>query len=134
MYSVLYREKGGINLSERDQLERYQYLVDRYSQNLTKYDIKQLFERLRQKKGTITAATEKAEITRKTVHDWDKNSEDVKIATKRKILDASLEADFQGTIDYLVRKNAINYREILKRYINMTLDKITNLNDPHVLE
>lgn len=110
--------------------EKHTYLVDRYSQSLTKFDVIELFERLREAKGTITAATKEVDVTRKTVNDWDKSTDDVKTVTKRKILKASLKADPLGTMDYLVRKNAADYHEILERYINVAFKRILSLDDP----
>jgi hypothetical protein len=111
-------------------LSQYQYLVDRYTQSLTKYDVQELFDRLKEVKGNLTAATREVEIQRKTVYDWENNSEDIKTATKRKILEASLNNDLYGTLDFLVRKNALNYREILERYISVNSDRMLSTNDP----
>ena len=112
-------------------LSQYQYLVDRYSQSLTKYDVQELFERLVEIKGNnVTAATREAGIQRKTVYDWENNSEDIRNSTKRKVLDASLKNDLHRTIEFLVRKNAMNHHEILERYISMSCDEIMSINDP----
>lgn len=107
--------------------KEYQYLVDRYAQSLTKYEVKTLFERLRERKGSVAAATKDAEISRKTVYDWEDNSDDVKMATKRKILQASLETDMSGTTDFLIKKTTLDHSEILERYINTNLNKILNI-------
>lgn len=112
-------------------MSQHQYLVDRYSQSLTKYDVKELFERLVEMKGNnVTAATREAGIQRKTVYDWENNSEDIRTSTKSKVLDASLKNDLHRTIEFLVRKNAMNHREILERYISMNCDEIMSINDP----
>jgi ACT domain-containing protein len=115
-------------------LSEYQYLVDRYSQNLTKYDVLELFERLKEAKGNIAAATKEVEIQRKTVYDWENSGEDIKTSTKRKILEASLSADFHGTVEFLIRKNAMNYHELLERYISVYCDEIDKINEPKELE
>jgi DNA-binding XRE family transcriptional regulator len=119
MYSGLYT-----NAEARFLSEEHRYIVDRYAQSLTKYEVKTLFERLRERKGSLAAATKDIEITRKTVYDWESSSDDVKMSTKRKVLEAILEIDFSGTIDFLVKKTALNYREILERHVNMSLNKI----------
>lgn len=108
----------------------YQYLVDRYAQSLTKYDSKALLERSKGRTGSLTAAAKEADITRKTVYDWENSTDDVKTLTKRKILEANFEADYHGTLDFLTRKAAIDYNEILQRYVNAKLDKISKANDP----
>lgn len=110
-------------------MSQYQYLVDRYSQSLTKYDVQELFERLKEAKGNITAATREVDIQRKTVYDWENSSEDIKTSTKRKILEASFDNDLYGTMEFLVRKNAMNYQEILERYISTYCDRIISTNE-----
>jgi hypothetical protein len=115
-------------------LKEHQYLLDRYSQSLTKYDSQNLFHRLMEKTGSLSAATKEVEITRKTVYDWENSAEDLKTITKRKILDASLEVDPYETLDFLVRKSAIDYHEVLERYINASLDRILATDDPKELQ
>ena len=112
-------------------MSQHQYLLDRYAQSLTKYDVQELFERLKEKLGNVTAATREVDIQRKTVYDWETSSEDVKASTKRKILEASLNNDVYGTMEFLVRKNAMNYHEILERYISTSCDEIVSLNELH---
>lgn len=109
--------------------EEYEYLVDRYSSSLTKYDVLELFRRLEEKKGNKTTATKEADIQRKTVWDWVHNTKDIKEATKRKVLQASLKTDLYGTIDFLVRKNATDYNEILQRCIYMIFENMISLNE-----
>ncbi|MGD0029475.1 MAG: hypothetical protein ABSC91_11110 [Candidatus Bathyarchaeia archaeon] len=111
-------------------MTKYQYLVDRYSQSLTKYDIKNLFRRLIKIKGSVAAATKAANIKRKTYYDWEDNGEDVKPATKRKVLDACLSSDPFGTIDFLINKDELDYNELLQRQISMICDQIDDETDP----
>jgi vacuolar-type H+-ATPase subunit E/Vma4 len=108
----------------------YQYLLDRYAQSLTKFDSQALFERSKERVGNLAAATREAEITRMTVYNWEKSTDDVKTKTKRKILAANLEADYFGTIEFLTRKTARERNEILERYINARLDRISKISDP----
>ncbi len=113
--------------AEQHTLE-HQYIVDRYSQSLTKYDVKALFEKAIKRTGSLAAATKEAEITRKTVYDWDKTSDDIKATTKRKILQTSLEADYYWTLEFLNRKTDMEHKEILERYINSKVEKITSIS------
>lgn len=110
--------------------KNYQYILDRYTQSLTKYDAMALVERSKARAGSLLAAVKEADITRKTVYDWENNSDDVKTSTKRKILQASLEADYYKTLEFLIRKAALNYNEILERYINAITDKVYKISDP----
>jgi hypothetical protein len=107
----------------------YNYLVDRYSQSLTKYDIKALFEKLKERTGSVTAATKEIEITRKTVYDWEKTTDEIKASTKRKILQTSLEADYYWTLGFLARKTNNEYQEILRRYIDSKVERIKVAQD-----
>lgn len=107
----------------------HQYLLDRFSQSLTKYDTQALFEKAIKRTGSLAAATKEAELTRKTVYDWDKTSDEIKATTKRKILQASLEADYYGTLEFLNRKTDMEHKEVLERYINSRVEHITNISD-----
>jgi hypothetical protein len=110
-------------------LNKYQYIVDRYAQSLTKYEVQTLFAELKEKSGSLSAATRDAEITRKTVYDWENSSNDIKMDTKRKVLEASLESDLYGTMNFIVRKTEADYHEILERFINANIDKILSTDD-----
>jgi hypothetical protein len=108
---------------------KYQYIVDRYSQSLTKYEVQTLFAGLKEKSGSLSAATRDAELTRKTVYDWESSSSDIKMNTKRKVLETSLESDFYGTLEFIVKKTEADYNEILERYINTNISKILSTED-----
>ncbi len=121
MYSTLYSHHGW----QGDKfLIKTEYIVDRYAQSLTKHDVKLLFEKLRANTGNVVAATNLANIQRKTVYDWDSNTDDVKLSTKKKILTASLQANSHETIRFLIEKNSNDYHELLARYISMIDDDI----------
>lgn len=113
---------------------KIRYLVNRYAQSLTKYDSKALFEFLAETKGSIKAASEEAEITRKTVYDWQNSSSEMRSLTKRKILEASLENDYFGTMEMLIRKISDDKNEILERYINETLNRLLSVGDQQEFE
>jgi hypothetical protein len=113
---------------------KIRYLVDRYAQSLTKYDSKVLFESLTKTKGSIKAASEETEITRKTVYDWQTSSNEMKSLTKRKILDASFENDYFGTMEMLIRKITNDKNEILERYIHDTLNRLLAVGDQQEFE
>lgn len=108
---------------------KYQYILDRYSQSLTKYEVQALFAGLKEKSGSLSAATRDIELTRKTVYDWENSSSDIKINTKRKVLEASLESDFYVTMEFIVKKIEADYNEILERYINTKISKILSTDD-----
>ena len=132
MYSRLYKTHSeGLFLAMEQVVAdngkpEYQYLVDRYSQSITKYEAKALFDKLTELAGSVVAAAKAAEITRKTVYDWDKVSDDLKANTKRKILHASLEADYYWTLGFLARKANSEYKEVLQRFLDCKIDRISN--------
>ena len=105
------------------------YLVNRYAENLTKYDVQTLFKYLKENKGSLAAATKEIDIQRKTVYDWDSNTNEVKLATKLKVLESSLNVDLDRTMKFLVQKNAIGYKDITLRYANMLFQNIMKNNN-----
>jgi hypothetical protein len=92
--------------------------VDRYAGILTKYDIQALFEHLQECYGNRRKASAKLKLQRKTVYDWEKNTNDVKMLTKRKVLEASLSLDPDWTISFLVQKTSEDFKEILRRQLS----------------
>lgn len=105
----------------------YEYLLNRYSQSLSKYDVLSLFKQIKDCIGNMSAATKEIEITRKTVYDWEKSTEDIKASTKRKILQACLESNYYSTIEFLTRKTELEHREVLQRYINSRCDRLMGI-------
>ena len=106
------------------------YLADRYAEILTKYDVQTLFGWLAHHHGNLSAASDALGIQRKTVYDWDKNSEDVRTSTKRKILDASLKHELERTILFLLEKMCGDLNELLERYVSLTYRKIMQSSEP----
>jgi transcriptional regulator with XRE-family HTH domain len=106
------------------------YLADRYAEILTKYDVQTLFGSLEHFYGNLSAASDALGIQRKTVYDWEKNSEDVRISTKRKILDASLKCHLERTILFLLEKMGGDLNELLERHVSLTYRKIMQSSQP----
>jgi hypothetical protein len=104
-----------------------EYLVIRFSENLTKYDVQYLFESLKQDKGSLAAATKEIDIERKTVYDWDSNNSEIRLATKRKVLSACLNEDINKTIAYLMEKTFLDYSDVSQRYNNFLFEKIMTI-------
>jgi len=116
VYSILNtRILGGAGLS---------YLVDRYAAILTKYDVQTLFERLQKSYGNRRKATSELRLQRKTVYDWEKSANDVRMLTKRKVLEASLKVDPDRTVSFLVKKTSDDFKEILQRQIALAYRKM----------
>lgn len=109
------------------------YLADRYAEVLTKYDVQTLFGWLTEYYGNLSAASDALGIQRKTVYDWDKNSDDVRTITKRKILDATLKCDSERTTLFLLEKMYGDLNELLARHVSLTHRKIMQSSDPSEL-
>jgi hypothetical protein len=121
---VHYTKLRVVAMSEISHEESKVYLLNRFSENLTKYDVKNLFETLRKEKGSLLAATKEIAIERKTVYDWDSNNSEVRLATKRKVLSASLDDDFAKTLSYLMEKSLLDYSEICERYNTLLFEEL----------
>lgn len=109
------------------------YLADRYAGVLTKYDVQTLFGWLIEYYGNLSAASNALGIQRKTVYDWDKNSDDVRTITKRKILDAALKCYAERITSFLLEKMYGDLNELLARHISITHRKIMQGTDPSEL-
>lgn len=117
VYIILYTEGNsfrGIRLS---------YLVKRYAPLLTKYDVQHLFKMLFDHYGTISEAADEAGIQRKTVYDWEKYSEDVKLETKEKVLAHALKIKEENTIKFIINKADQDLSEVTEHYIRTIYEK-----------
>jgi DNA-binding XRE family transcriptional regulator len=111
-------------LEENSVKNSLDYLVNRFSENLSKYDVRNLFESLKENKGSLAAATKEIDIERKTVYDWESNSSEVKLATKKKMLSACLNDDLIKTVAYLMEKSMLDYSDVAERYSNVIFERI----------
>lgn len=95
-----------------------EYISERYAGILTKEDISQLFNRLTEiKKGNRSEATRQCGLTGKATYDWE-NAAYLKLATKQKVLDACLKADFINTTDYLLTRSNERTVDVLRTLLS----------------
>jgi hypothetical protein len=89
------------------------YLAEKYAYLLTKEDARQLFQSLATLSGSVSEAARMCDIrSRKTIYDW-KETTDLKISTRTKILDASLRNIPDNTLSFLLDKSEQGTSDIL---------------------
>jgi len=99
------------------------YIAERYAGILTKEDTVQLFEMLTEKvQGNKSKAARLCDLTGKTTYDWVK-AKYVKLATRQKVLAASLNIDFLYTVDYLVKRSNDRATDILRTLLGAIFDQ-----------
>lgn len=90
------------------------YIVEKYAGMLTEQDVQRLFEMLALKlNGNRSEAARRCGLTGKTTYDWEKAGY-VKLRTKKKVLEACLEIDFLGTIEYLLSQSTERTIDVLR--------------------
>jgi len=93
------------------------YISKRYAPLLTKYDTRMLFGWLTDAYGSIAKAAEATEVQRKTIYDWETSTEDIRLETKIKVLEQSMNIDENRTLEFLTRKTDNYLREVLHHYL-----------------
>lgn len=104
------------------------YIIKRYAPLLTKYDVQTLFNWLIDAYGSVAKAAEITGIQRKTVYDWDKVTDEVKLETKLKILEHSVKLDENRTLQFLIEKADNDSKEVLGYYIRYMFEKAMKAN------
>jgi hypothetical protein len=85
---------------------------------LTEQDVQRLFEMLALKlNGNRSEAARRCGLTGKTTYDWEKAGY-VKLRTKKKVLEACLEVDFLGTIEYLLSQSTERTIDVLRAILS----------------
>jgi len=94
------------------------YIVEKYAGMLTEQDVQRLFEMLALKlNGNRSEAARRCGLTGKTTYDWEKAGY-VKLRTKKKVLEACLEVDFLGTIEYLLSQSTERTIDVLRAILS----------------
>jgi hypothetical protein len=98
------------------------YLAEKYAYLLTKEDAKQLFDSLVNLSGSVSEAARKCNIqSRKTIYDW-KETSDIKLSTKTKILNASLGNIPDKTLSFLLKRSEESTSDILHVILSRTFE------------
>jgi hypothetical protein len=106
-----------------------EYLARRYSEMLTKGDVTQLFNMLRDKYGTIDEACKRIGIERKTFYNW-RIVKQMNLSTKVKVLKTALDELPIETLGFLAKRSRDRTIEILSYLIEALYDTIVHENDP----
>lgn len=93
------------------------YISKRYAPLLTKYDMQMLFSWLTDAYGSIAKAAKVTKVQRKTIYDWETNTEDVRLETKIKVLEQSMKLDENRTLEFLIRKTDNDLKEVLQHHL-----------------
>lgn len=90
------------------------YIAEKYAGMLTEQDIRELFEILTVKlNGNRSESARRCDLTGKATYDWEKAGY-VKLKTKKKVLEACLEIDFLGTVEYLLSQSSERTVDVLR--------------------
>lgn len=104
------------------------YITKRYAPLLTKYDVRKLFNWLRDAYGSIAKAARVTGVQRKTAYDWDTLKEEVRLETKLKVLEQSMKLDENRTLEFLIRKTDNNFKEVLQHYLRYIYENSMKAN------
>ena len=96
---------------------------------LTKGDVTQLFNMLRDKYGTIDEACKRIGIERKTFYNW-RIVKQMNLSTKVKVLKTALDELPIETLGFLAKRSRDRTIEILSYLIEALYDTIVHENDP----
>jgi len=90
------------------------HLADKYAELLTKGDVIELFKLIENRFGTIKGACKAIGIERKTFYDWKKPVKEIKIETKRKLLNFLLKEHPIDVLEFLTDRSVKRSTELLK--------------------
>lgn len=93
------------------------YISNKYAGILTKEDVGQLFDKLTEILGNRSEATRQCGLTGKATYDWEKAAY-LKLATKRKVLEACLKINFLNTIKYLLTRSSERTTDVLRTILS----------------
>lgn len=95
------------------------YIAEKYAGILTEEDVGNLFDSLVKKlANNRSEAARRCGLTGKATYDWERTAY-VKLATKKKVLKASLEEDFIETVEYLLGRSSDRSVDLLRAVLSM---------------
>jgi len=95
------------------------YIAEKYAGILTEEDVGNLFDSLVKKlANNRSEAARRCGLTGKATYDWERTAY-VKLATKKKVLEASLEEDFIETVEYLLGRSSDRSVDLLRAALSM---------------
>lgn len=94
------------------------YIVEKCAGILAEEDVRELFDALTNKlEGNRSEAARRCGLTGKATYDWER-ARYVKLVTKRKVLEASLAADFLSTVEYLLNRSSERTGDLLRTILS----------------
>lgn len=94
------------------------YIVEKCAGILAEEGVRELFEALTNKlEGNRSEAARRCGLTGKATYDWER-ARYVKLVTKRKVLKASLDTDFLGTVEYLLNRSSERTGDLLRTILS----------------
>jgi hypothetical protein len=101
--------------------------IERYAGLLSGRDISELFNKLTELLGTIAEAARVCGIERRTSYYWKPNeSPEVRLQTKKKVLRAIIEKDFEFTLKFMIERSTESSKEVLRMYLGTIYEKAMN--------
>jgi len=107
-------------------------IAKKYADWLRGSDIVDLFESLEKAHGSVSKAAKACGLERKTVYDWKRraSAENLKAATKRKVVAALLEQVPEETLDSIIERLLSQVRELLHVYLSTLYEHAVEEKDP----
>ncbi len=105
--------------------------IERYAGLLSGRDVSELFDRLSKILGSIAEAARVCDIERRTPYYWrpDEGPE-VKLLTKKKVLKALIDRDFERTLKFMIERSVDASRDMLRMYLGTIYEKAMNPEIP----
>jgi len=101
------------------------YLAEKYASLVNADMVKTLFEKLAILLGdNRTKAADECGLTRKAIYDWDNLKEEIKLSTKEKVLEQSLEQMPIETLDYLTKQMHDSSSDVLMSYLSSIYERV----------
>src|SRR5947208_1328085 len=110
------------------------YLAEKYARLLSDDDTISLFNRLKEVVGNIKEAAERCGLTRKSVYDWENLTQEIRLATKERVLEQSLELLPIDTLEYLTKQTVDAAYEVLLSNLGTLYENALEQKEPAEFE
>jgi len=98
--------------------------IERYAGILSRRDVFELFNRLRDLVGTTTEAARICNVERRTPYYWKPDEgPEIRLQTKQKVLKALIERDFEFALKFMIERSAGASRDMLRMYFRTIYEK-----------
>jgi len=101
--------------------------VERYAGLLSGRDVLELFNQLIKLCGSIAEAARVCKIERRTPYYWEyEKSQEIRLHTKKKVLKALIERDFEFTLKFMIKRSVDASKDILRMYFGSIYERAMN--------